>query len=102
VVAFGVGAEPLANPRHLSAGSRAGRRVGLPALSRLDPPRAAFAGCEPNRILFGHGREVFDGAGGALRNCLDGARLRAPRALVFSLHTEVRAMLPAVWDSLAD
>jgi hypothetical protein len=73
-------------------------RVGLPSLSRLDPPREAFAGYEPNRILFGHGSGVFDDAEGALRDCLDGARLRAPRALAFNLHAELRMMIPAAWD----
>ena len=73
-------------------------RVGLPSLSRLDPPRATFADCEPARILFGHGTGVFANATAALRDSLDGARVRFPRALACNLPSELRVMLPAVWD----
>jgi hypothetical protein len=75
-----------------------GERVGLPSLSRLDPPRETFAGCEPARLIFGHGEGIFDDATGALWECLDGARARFPRALAFNLPSELRVMLPAVWD----
>jgi hypothetical protein len=73
-------------------------RVGLPSLSRLDPPRATFADCEPARIFFGHGTGVFEAATAALWDCLDGARVRFPRALACTLPAELRVMLPAVWD----
>jgi hypothetical protein len=73
-------------------------RIGMPSLSRLDPPREAFAGCEPDRLIFGHGEGIFEGASGALADCLDGARVRFPRALAFNLPSELRVMAPAVWD----
>ncbi|MFC7132599.1 MULTISPECIES: hypothetical protein [Salinibaculum] len=73
-------------------------RLGLPSLSRLDPPRETFADCDPARILFGHGTGIFEGAPGALTDAVGGARARFPRALVWNLSGELRAMLGAVWD----
>lgn len=88
-------------PDYLSSSAKftvGDERIGLPSLSRLRPPRATFADCEPARILCGHGEGIFDEATPALRHCLDGARVRVPQALVCNLPTELRQMLPAAWD----
>jgi hypothetical protein len=73
-------------------------RLGLPALSRLSPPRRTFGDLAPERLLFGHGAGVFDDAAAALADALDGAPRRFPRALVSNLPRELRAMLGALRD----
>lgn len=70
-------------------------RIALPTTSRLVPPRELFADLAPERVLFGHGEGVFDDADAALRDTLENARRRLPRALVTSLPTEIRAVLDA-------
>ncbi len=70
-------------------------RVGIPTLSRLSPP-VGLAALDPDRILFGHGDGLFEDAGAALRDCLEGARGRLPRALVENLPGELRLMLGAL------
>ena len=74
----------------------AGERVGMPTLSRLAPPRSAFAGFDPDRLLFGHGQGIFESAAPALADTLARARRRFPRALVSNLPGETRAMLGAL------
>ena len=60
-----------------------GEPFGVHPLMRLFPPRRAFGGLEPVRILFGHG-EGFHGpnATGALQEALATSRKRMPRALL--------------------
>lgn len=56
-------------------------RLGVITLLRLLPPRAAFGGLDPERILLGHGEGVFEEAAAALTDALAGSRRRFPRAL---------------------
>ena len=70
-------------------------RIGLPTPSRLRPPSGRFAGMAPDRVLFGHGEGIFDGAEDALRDTLDNARRRLPRALLTNVPAEFRAGLGA-------
>jgi hypothetical protein len=70
-------------------------RLGLPTFSRLAPPRERLD-CEPDRILLGHGTGIFTDATGTLRKTLRGARRRFPRALVWNLPGELRAMAGAL------
>jgi hypothetical protein len=72
-----------------------GERIGMPTLSRLTAPPARLAALDPERILFGHGEGVFDGAAAALSDALGGARRRFPRALA-NLPAELRAILGAL------
>jgi hypothetical protein len=65
------------------------RRVGVTLPCRLVPPRE-LAALDPERILFGHGPGVFDGAGAALDEALANARSGLPRALVTQLGTYLR------------
>lgn len=53
-------------------------RLGVHPALRLNPPRK-FGRLEPERLLVGHGRGVFDDATEALRDALSGARRRSPR-----------------------
>ncbi len=88
-------------PDLLSSGSgypTGDERVGMMLGSRLFPPREPFEGMEPERILFGHGRGVFDDAAGALDDALAGARRRLPRALVENLGTNLRLFRAAMLD----
>ena len=43
------------------------------------PPKAAFEGLEPERILCGHGEGVFADAAGELERALQVARRMAPK-----------------------
>lgn len=70
-------------------------RLGMPTFSRLDPPRGQFD-CDPDRVLLGHGEEVYDDATSALTTTLDGARGRFSRALVRNLPGEIRVMAGAL------
>jgi hypothetical protein len=71
-------------------------RLGLNVLTRLFPPRGAFADIEPERVLLGHGEGVFEDAGGALDDAIRNARRRLPRALVSTAPRELSAMVDAV------
>jgi hypothetical protein len=88
-------------PDLLSSGSAYpvdGERVGLLLGLRPFPPRDVFAGMDPERLLFGHGAGIFEGAGGALDEALDGARVRLPRALVRNLGTNLRLFASTARD----
>ena len=88
-------------PDLLSSGSAypvGDERVGVMLGLRPFPPRDVFAAMEPERILFGHGEGVFEGAAGALDEALDGARVRFPRALVRNLGTNLRLFAAAMRD----
>jgi hypothetical protein len=91
----------LVVPDLLSSGSGypvGDERVGMMLGSRLVPPRGAFDGVDPERILFGHGEGVFEDAAGALDDALAGARRRFPRALVRNLGTNLRLFVSAMRD----
>ena len=70
-------------------------RLGVSIYRRLTPPREVLAGLDPDRILVGHGDGVFEGATAALRDGLDGARRRAPRAFATHLGTAIRQFVAA-------
>ncbi|MWV40438.1 hypothetical protein GRS80_11925 [Natrialba sp. INN-245] len=53
---------------------------------------------EPERILFGHGEGVLEDAEVALRDALEGARRRFPRALVTQFGTNLRLLVAAMGD----
>jgi hypothetical protein len=57
-----------------------GERLGVHPMLRPLPPKAAFRGLDPERILVGHGEGVFDDAATALSDALDNARSRLPAA----------------------
>src|SRR3984885_9632668 len=58
-----------------------GRRAGVHPLLRLVPPRAAFGGYAPERMLVGHGPPVDSDAASALTEALEKARSDIPRLL---------------------
>jgi len=49
---------------------------------RLNPPRAAFRGIRPERVLVGHGAGVMTGGARALKDAFDSSRRRAPQLYV--------------------
>lgn len=67
-----------------------GERVGISPALRLFPPRRQLGDLDPERLLVGHGAPVLEGAGGAIRDALAGARRRAPRAYWSALVRAVR------------
>jgi hypothetical protein len=71
-------------------------RIGMQTLSRLSGPSEWLGRIDPDRVLFGHGRGVFDGAATALGETLSGARRRFPRALLTAFPAELRASLGAI------
>jgi len=76
---------------------RAGdERVGVYLLARVFPPRDVFDGVCPDRILFGHGTPIENGAKNALTDALSGARRRFPHALRANGWTQLRALMAAL------
>jgi hypothetical protein len=73
-------------------------RLGVYLLCRIAPPRAAFEGLSPRRVLVGHGTGLFEDAPAALTEALSGARRRFPRALLASGGTQVRALVAAIGE----
>ena len=71
-------------------------RLGLFVLCRVAPPRRLLTDVNPERILVGHGRGVFDNPALALTDTLDGARRRLPQALCTSGNGQLRAALGAL------
>lgn len=67
-----------------------GRRAGVHPLLRILPPRAAFRGYAPERLLVGHGTPVLSDATGALDDALQNARRDIPR-LIIRLPTAFRS-----------
>lgn len=88
VVGESLGAAP-----YLRAGNE---RLGVMLLRRLDPPRDALAGLDPDRVLSGHGAGVQEDAAEALEEALDHSRRRFPRALVENGLHQVRTVLAAL------
>ncbi len=68
--------------------------LGVHPLVRLAPPRGAFDGLEPSVIAVGHGRPVLEGAAGALREALGGARRELPRAWAHAARSFLRPADP--------
>lgn len=74
-------------------------RLGVYLLCRLSPPREAFEGLSPERILVGHGPGIFDDASTALTKALEGARRRFPAALLSSGWGQLRALTAALGNT---
>ena len=72
VVAESVGTAPLFG---------LGRPAGMHPLTRLRPPKQAFAGRTPELLLVGHGPALESGATPALSEALDHARGDLPRLI---------------------
>jgi hypothetical protein len=62
-----------------------GERLGVHPMLRPAPPKRAFSGLEPERVLVGHGAGVSTDATAALRDALDNARSNLPAAYVGAL-----------------
>lgn len=71
-------------------------RVGVYLIARLFPPRDVFGGMRPDRILFGHGSPIENGAMDALANALSGARRRIPRVIKTNGWAQLRALVAAL------
>ncbi|MFC6716946.1 hypothetical protein ACFQGT_16170 [Natrialbaceae archaeon GCM10025810] len=69
--------ETVGTVEYFRAGSE---RLGVHPMQRLFPPREAFDGLDPERILVGHGGGIFWNADVALERALSNARKRLPRA----------------------
>lgn len=75
----------------------ASERVTLTLPCRLSPPRELLGGLESDRILVGHGEGVQENAAMALRDTLEGARQRLPRAIVEQGPALAVGVAAAVW-----
>lgn len=73
-------------------------RLGVRLTDRLLPPQEAFDGLTPNLIRCGHGDGIDDTATTALRDALQGARRRFPRALLACGPAQVRGIIGALLD----
>lgn len=73
-------------------------RLGVMLTDRLAPPRRAFDGITPELIRCGHGTGIDERATAALRDALDGARRRFPRALIDCGPAQARGILGALLD----
>lgn len=71
-------------------------RLGVMLLVRPRPPRAAFAGLSPERVLSGHGAGVHEDAAAALEDALANARRRFPRALLENGVAQIRTVTAAL------
>jgi hypothetical protein len=58
-----------------------GRPAGVHPMLRMVPPRAAFAGLHPQRLLVGHGPALESGADSALEDALSASRADLPKLL---------------------
>ena len=70
--------DSLGTARYFLAG---GERLGVHPTLRLTPPRDAFSGIEPARVLVGHGHGLMENGGVVLRDTLFSARRRIPGLL---------------------
>lgn len=71
-------------------------RVGVYLLVRPFPPRETFADVRPDRMLFGHGEPVDNGAETVLTEAISHARRRFPHALATNGWTQLRALVAAL------
>jgi len=67
----------------------ADERVGVHPAARLLPPREALGGLRPERLRFGHGEGVAEGAAAAMEDALAGARRRLPSAYLSAVRAVV-------------
>jgi hypothetical protein len=82
-------AEPLGTAGFLLA--RSGDPLGMHPFARLRPPRAAFAGLDPEVIAVGHGPPLDHDASESMRNVLHGARRQLPQSWLRMVPEAVRA-----------
>jgi hypothetical protein len=68
-------------------------RLGVITALRLLPPKAAFGELDPDRILLGHGKGVFEDAAAALTDALSGSRRRFPHALAENGSDQLRTLI---------
>lgn len=80
-----------------AAGTGPGERLALAPYVRLWPPREAFAGLAPERVLVGHGEPVLDEAARALESALANAYRGFPAYLAANLGYFLQAWAVAVW-----
>lgn len=73
-----------------------GERIACYFFHRFAPPREVFADLEPERLLFGHGEGVSEGAGTALESALRNARRNLPHAIVNQAPTQIRGIIGAI------
>jgi hypothetical protein len=71
--------------------ARSGDPLGMHPFARLRPPRAAFAGLDPEVIAVGHGPPLDHDASESMRNVLHGARRQLPQSWLRMLPEAVRA-----------
>jgi hypothetical protein len=62
-----------------------GEPLGVHPMLRPAPPKRAFEGLDPERVLVGHGAGVFEDAARAVRDALANARSRLPAAYARAL-----------------
>ncbi len=82
-------AETLGTAGFLLASS--GDPLGMHPFARLRPPRAAFAGLDPEVIAVGHGPPLDHDASESMRNVLSGARRQMPQSWLRMVPEAVRA-----------
>lgn len=61
-------------------------RLGVHPMVRIAPPKSLLD-CRPDRLLVGHGDGIMDGATGAIRTAIGGARSNAPSAWLKALRS---------------
>jgi hypothetical protein len=71
--------------------ARSGDLLGMHPFARLRPPRAAFAGLDPEVIAVGHGPPLDHDASESMRNVLHGARRQLPQSWLRMVPEAVRA-----------
>jgi hypothetical protein len=71
--------------------ARGGDLLGMHPFARLQPPRAAFAGLDPEVIAVGHGPPLDHDATESLHNVLRRARWQLPQSWLRMLPEAVRA-----------
>jgi hypothetical protein len=81
--------ESMGTSENFQAGDE---RLGVSIYRRLNPPREALAGIEPERVLVGHGEGVFENATGELTHALANARRRAPAMFLRRLPSALRGL----------
>jgi hypothetical protein len=71
--------------------ARRGDLLGMHPFARLQPPRAAFAGLDPEVIAVGHGPPLDHDASKSMRDVLRRARRQLPQSWLRMVPEAVRA-----------
>lgn len=72
--------------------SPANERLSVYPLLRPMPPRTAYSGLAPERVLVGHGKGVMEDGDQALEQALNRSRRNIPQAYLNSLNHVVRSL----------